>query len=41
MDFGRPNVEIGWKTVNDQLLFLILGVVEGRVSGPYKLNTAK
>ena len=24
MDFGRPNVEIGWKMANSQLLFLAL-----------------
>ena len=24
MDFGRPNVEIGWKMVNSRLLFLAL-----------------
>ena len=24
MDFGWPNVEIGWKIANDQLLFLAL-----------------
>ena len=24
MDFGRPNVEIGWKMANNQLLFLAL-----------------
>jgi len=24
MDFHRPNVEIGWKMANDQLLFLAL-----------------
>ena len=25
MDFGWPNVEIGWKMANGQLLFLALG----------------
>jgi len=24
MDFGRPNVEIGWKMANGELLFLVL-----------------
>jgi len=24
MDFGQPNVEIGWKVANGQLLFLAL-----------------
>ena len=24
MDFGRPNVEIGWKMANGRLLFLAL-----------------
>ena len=24
MDFGRPNVEVGWKMANGQLLFLAL-----------------
>jgi len=24
MDFGQPNVEIGWKMANGQLLFLVL-----------------
>jgi len=26
MDFGWPNVEIGWKMANGQLLFLALGM---------------
>jgi len=24
MDFGQPNVEVGWKMANGQLLFLAL-----------------
>jgi len=29
MDFGQPNVEIGWKMANGQLLFLALYALVG------------
>ena len=36
MDFGRPNVEIGWKMANGRLLFLALQLLKCRVESYLK-----